>query len=161
MSWQASMQVRTIERVCEIPHEGPFCDLMWSDPEDIETWAISPRGAGWLFGGKVTAEFNHINGLNLVCRAHQLVQEGLKYMFQGARGPHSAPEVSACLQVPSALRHGCFGCSNKQSALALMSCRRRSESVCAACACRGVTAGCAFCVDALPVLQQHAARTPA
>ena len=80
----APLQVRTIERVCEIPHEGPFCDLMWSDPEDIETWAISPRGAGWLFGGKVTAEFNHINGLNLVCRAHQLVQEGLKYMFQGA-----------------------------------------------------------------------------
>jgi serine/threonine-protein phosphatase 6 catalytic subunit len=35
---------------------------MWSDPEDIETWAISPRGAGWLFGSKVTAEFNNING---------------------------------------------------------------------------------------------------
>ena len=54
---------------------------MWSDPEEIDTWAVSPRGAGWLFGGKVTAEFNHINGLELVCRAHQLVQEGLKYMF--------------------------------------------------------------------------------
>ena len=39
-------QVRTIERVCEIPHEGPFCDLMWSDPEDIDTWAVSLRGAG-------------------------------------------------------------------------------------------------------------------
>ena len=51
-------QVRTIERVCEIPHEGPFCDLMWSDPEDIETWAVSPRGAGWLFGGKVHRQ-NH------------------------------------------------------------------------------------------------------
>lgn len=56
------LQVRTIDRVCEIPHEGPFCDLMWSDPEDIETWAISPRGAGWLFGRRVTAEFNQING---------------------------------------------------------------------------------------------------
>lgn len=56
------LQIRTIDRVCEIPHEGPFCDLMWSDPEDIETWAISPRGAGWLFGRKVTAEFNQING---------------------------------------------------------------------------------------------------
>ena len=76
-------QVRTIERVCEIPHEGPFCDLMWSDPEDIDTWAVSPRGAGWLFGARVTAEFNRINGLELVCRAHQLVQEGLKFMFTG------------------------------------------------------------------------------
>ena len=55
-------QVRVIDRVCEIPHEGPFCDLMWSDPEDIDTWAVSPRGAGWLFGRKVTAEFNEING---------------------------------------------------------------------------------------------------
>ena len=52
MVWMGA-QVRTIERVCEIPHEGPFCDLMWSDPEDIETWAVSPRGAGWLFGSKV------------------------------------------------------------------------------------------------------------
>ena len=53
-------QMRMIDRNCEIPHEGPFCDLMWSDPEDIETWAISPRGAGWLFGSRVTAEFNEV-----------------------------------------------------------------------------------------------------
>lgn len=50
------LQIRLIERNCEIPHEGPFCDLMWSDPEDIETWAVSPRGAGWLFGSRVTSE---------------------------------------------------------------------------------------------------------
>lgn len=30
--------------------------MVWSDPEDVETWAISPRGAGWLFGAKVTNE---------------------------------------------------------------------------------------------------------
>lgn len=74
-------QIRIIDRLCEIPHEGPFCDLMWSDPEDVGTWAVSPRGAGWLFGEKVATEFNHVNGLELICRAHQLVQEGLKYMF--------------------------------------------------------------------------------
>lgn len=74
-------QIRLIERNQEIPHEGPFCDLMWSDPEDIETWAVSQRGAGFLFGSKVTSQFNHINGLQLICRAHQLVQEGYKYMF--------------------------------------------------------------------------------
>jgi serine/threonine-protein phosphatase 6 catalytic subunit len=75
-------QVRTFDRVMEIPQDGPFCDLMWSDPEDIETWAISPRGAGFIFGSKVTSEFNHLNGLELICRAHQLVMEGYKYQFE-------------------------------------------------------------------------------
>lgn len=53
---------------------------MWSDPDDIDTWRVSPRGAGWLFGGAVTKEFNHVNGLSLIARAHQLVQEGYKLM---------------------------------------------------------------------------------
>jgi diadenosine tetraphosphatase ApaH/serine/threonine PP2A family protein phosphatase len=34
---------------------------MWSDPDDVEAWAVSPRGAGWLFGGKVTAEVSRIH----------------------------------------------------------------------------------------------------
>jgi diadenosine tetraphosphatase ApaH/serine/threonine PP2A family protein phosphatase len=47
-------------RVQEIPHSGPYCDLMWSDPEDILDWAVSPRGAGYLFGSKATKEVKHI-----------------------------------------------------------------------------------------------------
>ena len=76
-------QIRTIERNVDIPHEGAFCDRVWSDPEEIEAWAVSSRGAGYMFGHKVVAAFNHMNGLQLICRAHQLVQEGLKYMFPG------------------------------------------------------------------------------
>ena len=34
-------------------------DLMWSDPDDIDNWAVSPRGAGWLFGSSVTREVCH------------------------------------------------------------------------------------------------------
>lgn len=49
-------QIRVVARAQEIPHEGAFCDLVWSDPEDVETWAVSPRGAGWLFGDKVSSE---------------------------------------------------------------------------------------------------------
>jgi len=52
-------KIRMIDRKIEIPHEGPFCDLMWSDPEEIDTpWKVSPRGAGYLFGSKPTDEFN-------------------------------------------------------------------------------------------------------
>ena len=71
-------QIRVVARAQEIPHEGAFCDLVWSDPEDVDTWAVSPRGAGWLFGDKVSEEFNHVNGLQLIARAHQLVNEGFK-----------------------------------------------------------------------------------
>jgi hypothetical protein len=60
----------------------PVCDLVWSDPEDIHVaWQTSPRGAGYLFGKLVTDEFNEINQLHLIARAHQLVMEGRKYHF--------------------------------------------------------------------------------
>jgi serine/threonine-protein phosphatase 6 catalytic subunit len=75
-------QIRSIDRGQEVPHEGAFCDLVWSDPEEsIDDWATSPRGAGWLFGSRVAEEFLEINDLTLLCRAHQLVNEGYKYVF--------------------------------------------------------------------------------
>lgn len=49
-------QIQVIERVTEIPHQGAYCDLMWSDPEDISGWGVSPRGAGYLFGYMATNE---------------------------------------------------------------------------------------------------------
>jgi len=74
-------QIRTIDRKQEVPHDGPMCDLMWSDPEDIEDWGISPRGAGYLFGGDVVRKWNEQNGLACIARAHQLVMKGYKPMF--------------------------------------------------------------------------------
>ncbi len=49
-------QIQVLERLQEIPHSGAYCDLMWSDPEDIAGWAMSPRGAGYLFGYMATSE---------------------------------------------------------------------------------------------------------
>lgn len=75
-------QLNELERRTEVPHEGAMCDLLWSDPEVMEGWGISPRGAGYLFGGDVVAQFNEVNQLELICRSHQLVMEGYKTMFQ-------------------------------------------------------------------------------
>jgi len=75
-------QIRLIDRKQEVPHDGPMCDLMWSDPEEsVDGWGLSPRGAGYVFGADVVANFNHTNNLSLICRAHQLVMEGYKAMF--------------------------------------------------------------------------------
>lgn len=65
----------------QVPHDGPMCDLLWSDPEDTQGWGVSPRGAGYLFGSDVVAQFNSANDIDMICRAHQLVMEGYKWHF--------------------------------------------------------------------------------
>lgn len=51
-------------------YEGVFCDLVWSDLEDIDMWVVSLRGVGWLFGDKVVIEFNYVNGLKMIVRVY-------------------------------------------------------------------------------------------
>ncbi|EER17121.1 conserved hypothetical protein [Perkinsus marinus ATCC 50983] len=74
-------EIRLIDRKQEVPHEGAMSDIMWSDPDEINGWAESPRGAGWLFGGDIVKQWNHTNSVTLIARAHQLVMEGYKMMF--------------------------------------------------------------------------------
>ncbi|KAL3095557.1 hypothetical protein niasHT_024383 [Heterodera trifolii] len=71
--------IRSLERLQEVPHEGPMCDLLWSNPDDRGGWGISPRGAGYTFGQDISETFNHANGISLISRAHQLVMEGYNW----------------------------------------------------------------------------------
>jgi serine/threonine-protein phosphatase 6 catalytic subunit len=110
-------QIRTINRDQEIPHKGAFCDLVWSDPEEIDTWAESPRGAGWLFGSVVTQDFMDINKLELICRAHQLVHEGIKYLFD-----------NKLVTVWSAPNY-CYRCGNVASILNFLSSKEKDVKI--------------------------------
>lgn len=68
--------IRQLNRFQDVPHEGPMCDLLWSDPDDSKPgWGVSPRGAGWAWGSDITEKFVHTNKLKLIARAHQLVME--------------------------------------------------------------------------------------
>ncbi|KAL2005203.1 hypothetical protein VTN00DRAFT_3053 [Thermoascus crustaceus] len=66
--------IRALDRVQEPPHEGPMCDLLWSDPDERLGWGMSPRGAGYTFGQDISELFNHANDLSLIARAHQMLQ---------------------------------------------------------------------------------------
>ena len=74
---QTIEEINKIDRKQELPHDGPMSDLLWSDPNDErEGWGQSPRGAGFLFGGDISRKFNFTNNLSMICRAHQLQQNG-------------------------------------------------------------------------------------
>ena len=101
-------QIRLIRRKREVPVDGPYCDLLWSDPDAASGFVVSPRGAGYLYGGDVTREFMHLNKLSLIARAHQLTYTGYKYHFdeQGLVTMWSAPNY-------------CYRCGNLAAILRL------------------------------------------
>ena len=98
--------IRKIERIQEVPHDGPMSDILWSDPDpDVKGFAFSPRGAGYLFGGEEVRKFNRTNNIELVARAHQLIQEGYQFMFDnGLVTVWSAPNY-------------CYRCGNDASVM--------------------------------------------
>lgn len=66
-------QIEQIERPTEIPDSGLLCDLLWSDPTHAsEGWSDSDRGVSSTFGADVVYEFLRKNGLDLICRGHQV-----------------------------------------------------------------------------------------
>merc|ERR1711934_385523 len=100
-SVQTLDEINQLSRVQEVPHEGPLCDLVWSDPDDRMGWGISPRGAGFTFGEDVSKQFNHTNSLNLIIRAHQLVMDGYQW--------HHEDNVLTVFSAPNY----CYRCGNQ------------------------------------------------
>ncbi|KAL5188131.1 Serine/threonine-protein phosphatase PP2A catalytic subunit [Glycine soja] len=103
--------IRNFDRVQEVPHEGPMCDLLWSDPDDRCGWGISPRGAGYTFGQDISEQFNHTNNLKLIARAHQLVMEGYNWGHD--------QKVVTIFSAPNY----CYRCGNMASILEVDDCK--------------------------------------
>ena len=79
-------QLNKIARPTEIPDEGLLCDLVWSDPSDVlsDDFGENERNVSVTFSKKVVEEFTKNNDLDLICRAHQVVEEGFQF-FAGMK----------------------------------------------------------------------------
>ncbi|XP_022646034.1 serine/threonine-protein phosphatase PP1-beta catalytic subunit isoform X1 [Varroa destructor] len=73
-------QIRRIMRPTDVPDTGLLCDLLWSDPDkDVQGWGENDRGVSFTFGADVVSKFLSRHDLDLVCRAHQVVEDGYEF----------------------------------------------------------------------------------
>ncbi|CAA95811.2 Serine/threonine-protein phosphatase [Caenorhabditis elegans] len=73
-------QLDALKRPIDTPDIGIIADLTWADPEcEIDYYKESPRGAGKIFGAKAVDEFCKHFQLDLIVRAHQVVQDGYEF----------------------------------------------------------------------------------
>ena len=73
-------QLRKIIRPTDIPDQGLLCDLMWSDPDlNVKGWGPNDRGISVTFSSNVIEKFLSSQNLELICRAHQVVQDGYEF----------------------------------------------------------------------------------
>ncbi|ALC40952.1 Pp1-Y1 [Drosophila busckii] len=72
--------IKSLTRPTEVPDEGLLCDLLWSDPDRIGFgFSPSDRGVSFLFGRDVIEKFLQKFDFDLVCRAHQVVEDGYEF----------------------------------------------------------------------------------
>eukprot|EP00441_Pelagodinium_beii_P003072 CAMPEP_0197703358 /NCGR_PEP_ID=MMETSP1338-20131121/125397_1 /TAXON_ID=43686 ORGANISM="Pelagodinium beii, Strain RCC1491" /NCGR_SAMPLE_ID=MMETSP1338 /ASSEMBLY_ACC=CAM_ASM_000754 /LENGTH=337 /DNA_ID=CAMNT_0043287253 /DNA_START=59 /DNA_END=1074 /DNA_ORIENTATION=+ len=73
-------QIRRLVRPTDVPDTGLICDLLWADPDkDIAGWAENDRGVSFIFGPDVVTSFLQKHDMDLVCRAHQVVEDGYEF----------------------------------------------------------------------------------
>ena len=73
-------QLKKIVRPTEIPDDGLLCDLLWSDPDkNINGWGENERGVSVTFSANIVESFLDKFDLDLICRAHQVVENGYEF----------------------------------------------------------------------------------
>mmetsp|Transcript_27347 Transcript_27347/g.84760 ORF Transcript_27347/g.84760 Transcript_27347/m.84760 type:complete len:295 (-) Transcript_27347:552-1436(-) len=76
-------KINDIQRPCDVPERGLLCDLLWADPEDeISGYEESDRGVSYLFGEDIVGDFLDTVDMDLIVRAHQVMERGYAFFAQ-------------------------------------------------------------------------------
>ncbi|CEG82894.1 Putative Serine/threonine-protein phosphatase [Rhizopus microsporus] len=77
---QSMDQIASLPRPTEVPEYGLLNDLLWSDPSDASPdWSENDRGVSVCFGKKNVNDFLKRFDLDLICRAHMVVEDGYEF----------------------------------------------------------------------------------
>lgn len=76
-------QINLINRPSDVPNSGMLCDILWSDPCDkTNSWDDNDRGVSFVFSKDIAKKFVKKNNLDLIVRAHQVVQDGYEFFAE-------------------------------------------------------------------------------
>lgn len=77
---QAIDQLRNLPRPQDPPNPSMGIDLLWADPDQwAKGWQANTRGVSYVFGQDVVVEACNKLDIDLVARAHQVVQDGYEF----------------------------------------------------------------------------------
>jgi serine/threonine-protein phosphatase PP1 catalytic subunit len=72
--------IKRIQRPTDVPDYGLLNDLLWSDPSDTALdWEENERGVSYCFGKAVINDFLVRYDMDLICRAHMVVEDGYEF----------------------------------------------------------------------------------
>lgn len=72
--------IKRIQRPTDVPDYGLLNDLLWSDPSDTALdWEDNERGVSYCFGKGIINEFLTRYDMDLICRAHMVVEDGYEF----------------------------------------------------------------------------------
>lgn len=108
-------EIEDLNRRREVPREGPFCDLLWSDPveenrddddksdenEDALNWFShnDTRQCSFVFGVEAVQTFLKKNHLTAIIRAHEVQYNGYKMHFVNQQS--QIPRVITIFSAPN------------------------------------------------------------
>jgi len=106
-------EIQDLNRFREVPRDGPFCDLLWSDPvdesrdeehdddDDAHNWFShnETRQCSFVFGVEAVQTFLKKNHLTAIIRAHEVQYNGYKMHFVNKQS--QIPRVITIFSAPN------------------------------------------------------------
>ena len=93
--------INSLDRIQEIPQDGPIAGLLWNEALDCTGWRVFAKGAAYYFGNDISEKFNHLHNFKLMITGNKLLNEGFMWLHNG--------QVCKIFSAPNY----CYRCGNK------------------------------------------------